>query len=249
MTRTGGEGMAQETWQRERLLEALESYRLGLSDAPHITKWSGIGTLGQRAELKDSGDEGPMTFVASTEDVDRHGDVIAVSGWRLEAYRKNPVFLWAHDYARPAIGKTTEAWTSSAGASVPALMVQVEFAPTEFAQEVAALYRGGYQRGVSVGFRPVRYEERRHRKSGEFLGIRFTEQELLEVSAAPVPANENALRKALAPGTKGVGAPRLKEYYSLLGGDLLDPLHRPEEIAQSEVGLKEILEVLRAAAI
>ena len=59
------------------------------------------------------------------------------------------------------------------------------------------LYRTGYQKGVSVGFKPLRYEERRDEKTGAFLGIRFLEQELLETSAVPVPANRNVLRRAL----------------------------------------------------
>ena len=81
-----------------------------------------------------------MTFVASTEEVDRHGDVVSVAGWKLDAYRKNPVFLWAHDYARPAIGRSTQVWTTAretggeAGRGpallTPALLVKVEFAPT-----------------------------------------------------------------------------------------------------------------------
>ena len=82
----------------------------------------------------------------------------------------------------------------------------MKFAPTGFAQEVALLYRSGYQRGVSVGFKPLRYEERRNDKTGAFLGIRFLEQELLETSAVPVPANSHALRKALDQ------APLLGEY-------------------------------------
>jgi hypothetical protein len=34
-----------------------------------------------------------FTFVASTADVDRMGDTIAVSRWQLDAFRKNPVVL------------------------------------------------------------------------------------------------------------------------------------------------------------
>ena len=111
------------------------------------------------------------------------------------------MFLWAHDYARPVIGRALETWTDT-----HRLMARVEFAPTPFAQEVAMLYGAGYQRGVSVGFKPLRYEERRHEKTGAILGIRFLEQELLEASAVPVPANRNALRKALSE------APRVGEY-------------------------------------
>ena len=140
------------------------------------------------------GDYGLLTVVASTGDVDRHGDVIAPEGWRLEAYRRNPVVLWAHDYRRPAIGRAAAVWREG-----DALLAQVEFAPTEFAGEVAALYRQGYQQGVSVGFRPIRFEERRDARSGAFLGIRFLEQELLEISAAPVPANGRALRRGAVP--------------------------------------------------
>jgi hypothetical protein len=58
------------------------------------------------------------------------------------------------------------------------LLANMEFAPTEFAQEIASLYHSGFQWGVSVGFKPLRYEERRDEKTGSFLGLRFLEQEL-----------------------------------------------------------------------
>ena len=171
--------------RRERLLESLEDYRRGLTDAPVLHKWG----LGQMVD-GDTGEDSRMTFVVSTGDVDRHGDVIEPQGWRLEAYQRNPVFLWAHDYTRPVIGRSLAVWQEPQG-----LLARVEFAPTAFAQEVALLYRDSYQRGVSVGFKPLAYEQRRHEKTGAFLGIRFLEQELLEVSAVPVPANRSALRR------------------------------------------------------
>ena len=189
------------TVERERLLESLESYRRGLADAPLLRRWA-VGPVGApeialaggedyyRAEKQC--EEPPMTFVISNEEVDRHGDVVLAQGWRLQAYLRNPVFLWAHDYARPAIGRALSVWTEPGQ-----LMARLEFAPTDFAREVAALYRSGYQQGVSVGFKPLRYEERRQEHTGAFLGIRFLEQELLEVSAVPVPANRQALRRGV----------------------------------------------------
>ncbi len=131
---------------------------------------------------------GPLVFVASTGEADRHGDTVAPEGWRLDAYRENPVVLWAHDYGEPAIGRAEAVWSDGR-----ALRARLEFAPTEFAGQVERLYRQGYQRGVSVGFRPLRFEERRDPVNGAFLGIRFLEQELLEISAVPVPANGGAL--------------------------------------------------------
>ena len=184
------------TWQRERMLEALDAHSRGIVDPPIVRK----RTESQPPALA-ADHEQRMTFAISTEEVDRHGDVIATDGWRLESYSKNPVFLWAHDYARPVIGRAVQVWKGA-----HELLAAVEWAPTSFAQEVAMLYREGYQHGVSVGFKPLRFEQRRDEKTGAFLGIHFLEQELLEVSAVPVPANSSALRKALDT------APRVAEY-------------------------------------
>ena len=201
--------LVESAWSRERLLESLESYRRGLSEAPLVEKWSDREPRSE-AQAAAGEAEQQMTFVISNEEVDRHGDVIMASGWQLEAYQKNPVFLWAHDYARPVIGRASSVWRDPG-----CLLARMEFAPTEFAQEVATLYRQNYQKGVSVGFRPIKYQERRHEQTGAFLGIRFLEQELLEVSAMPVPANRAALRRALDQ------APRMGDY--LRGTDTLIP--------------------------
>ena len=180
---------------RAALLAALAAYRRGVAEAPVVCKW-GIGTgMAEAAGLpryarNDKAVDGsrPLVFVASTGEVDRHGDTVAPDGWRLDSYRENPVVLWAHDYRQPAIGRADAVWNDGR-----ALLARLEFAPTEFAGQVERLYRQGYQRGVSVGFRPLRFAERRDPVSGAFLGIRFLEQELLEISAVPVPANGGAL--------------------------------------------------------
>ena len=111
-----------EAQMQEHLLEALEDYRRGVADAPCVFKWSVMGAVapGPGQALRQAQDErdaaapdweegdgwerkemgagtadggGAMTFVASNEEVDRHGDVVSVSGWKLDAYRKNPVFF------------------------------------------------------------------------------------------------------------------------------------------------------------
>ena len=240
MTAMLGEGL-EPPWERERLLQSLESYRRGLADAPLLRKWSGgaFDGLSVSDEPKEEDEEGegfprseknaeseaPMTFVISSEEVDRHGDMVLSQGWRLHAYLQNPVFLWAHDYRLPVIGRALAVWPEPGQ-----LLARLEFAPTAFASQVAALYRGGYQQGVSVGFRPLRYEERRDGRTGAFLGIRFLEQELLEVSAVPVPANRRALRREL-------------------GGEPIDGLEMALRQAQGVPGveLEEVLAVLRAA--
>ena len=127
----------------KRLLTVLEAVGEGHGEAPVL------------AEAQ------AMTVALSTDEVDRHGDIISADGWQLDAYLENPVVLWAHDHRVPPIGRAVQVWREP-----HRLLARLEFAPTLFAQEVAALYRQGYQRGISVGFKPLRYQERRTKRPG-----------------------------------------------------------------------------------
>lgn len=232
-----------ERWERERLLEALDSCQRGLSQAPYITKWTGelnnpsISPL-REGRLQGSPSQGElqevlpnqdaMKFVISTDEIDRHGDIVSSSGWRLDSFRNNPVVLWAHNYTRPAIGRALQVWIED-----HTLLASIEFAPTEFAQEVAALYRDGYQKGVSVGFRPLEWEIRRDPHTNAFLGVKFTQQELLEISTAPVPANASALRKALE------STPRMRTFYQAY--------HTSPMVRSTHGILDDILDILKTA--
>ena len=187
-----------------------------------LTKWCGWAQPGVEQRDVESA-AAPAAFVLSTDEVDRHGDVVSADGWLLDAYRRNPVLLWAHDYRHPAIGRAVGLWTEP-----HRLMARMEFAPTAFAQEVAALYQAGFQWGVSVGFKPLKFEERRDQKTGAILGVRFLQQELLEVSAVPVPANRNALRRETA-------------------ADAVAAEAAPAHVASDGIALSELLNVLRAA--
>src|SRR5437879_3096698 len=39
-----------------------------------------------------------LDFIASDETLDRYDEIISAAGWRLENYRRNPVFQNAHQY-------------------------------------------------------------------------------------------------------------------------------------------------------
>ena len=132
-----------------------------------------------------------LQFVASTESVDRDGEVLQVTGWQTENYAKNPVFLWAHRYDEPPIGKCTKIESSGS------LVMDIEFADAEtypFADIVYRLYLGGFLNAVSVGFIPIEWETG-GKKEGDPKKV-FTKQELLELSAVPVPSNPEALQQA-----------------------------------------------------
>jgi len=132
-----------------------------------------------------------MTFVLSDEQVNRHGDVVDSAGWQLDGFRQNPVALFNHDRDR-IVGR----WTNVRIENKQLLGEYQPAAPgtSLLADEVRRLVEQDILRAASVGFRYLKTEprdpDRPHR------GLRYTQQELLEVSLVSVPANPGALSKA-----------------------------------------------------
>lgn len=138
-------------------------------------------------EVKEISDR-VLEFVGSTEKQDRDGEVIRAEGWDLKNYKKNPVFMWAHDYRQPPIGKAL-----SAKVTDNKLTFKIEFADAdtyEFADTIYKLYKGGFLKATSVGFIPREWED----GDGEKAPRRtYKKQELLELSGVPVPSNPDAV--------------------------------------------------------
>jgi HK97 family phage prohead protease len=136
------------------------------------------------AVTRADGDSKSWTFTISTASVDRYGDTIAIGGWKLDSYRKNPVVLWAHASALLPVGRATRTWTE--GGRLRST-VQLASAYSADAAQVEMMIESGFLRAASVGFRPIRYAfaDDASRK----MGIDFLETELLEWSVVSVPAN------------------------------------------------------------
>ena len=134
-----------------------------------------------------------LAFTISTGSVDRERDTLDAAGWQLDAYRRSPVVLWAHDYSALPVARALEISTTP-----DALIAHAEFVSRDvypFADIVYQMLKGGFLSATSVGFRPLTYvwnEERR--------GMDFATQELLEFSIVPVPANPEALIQARGAG-------------------------------------------------
>lgn len=139
-------------------------------------------------------DEKEMTITAyiSTDTRDRMDESLDPMGMDKKNYEKNPVVLWAHDYTQPPIGKAV--WTKRQGNGV---ISKVKFAPTEFAQEIFNLYKEGFLKAFSVGFVPKKWEDGDGDKKPR---RKYTDWELLEYSAVPVPANPDAVTLAMQKG-------------------------------------------------
>lgn len=140
-----------------------------------------------------------LTFTISTPSVDRQSDTVSVDGWDFANYMKNPVMLWAHNYSMLPIAAANKVWKY--GTSIKS---SVDFVPADmpvigpFADAVFQMYKGGFLNATSVGFLPTKWNW--SEDEARPYGIDFTEQELLEFSAVPVPANPEALMSAKSAG-------------------------------------------------
>jgi HK97 family phage prohead protease len=148
-----------------------------------------------------SADSRTLTFTISNESVDRHGDTISASGWKLDAFRRNPIVLWAHDSRALPVARAPKVWIEG-----NRLKAKAEFTPpglNPMADTVLEMYRRGFLNATSVGFVPLKFEladdPNRHGRTFGF-GVDFLEQELVEFSCVPVPSNSDALLEARAVG-------------------------------------------------
>jgi hypothetical protein len=114
-----------------------------------------------------------LDFISSTATLDRYHEIIDPAGWRLDSYRRNPVFQNAHNYGdilftlgkalitevrgypRPSDGR------GAGGEGTPHLFQRVQFATdiNPIARIAYGLYKGAFLNAVSVGFIPLRWED------------------------------------------------------------------------------------------
>lgn len=149
-----------------------------------------------------------LRFTISTDCIDRERDKIAINGWQLDNFARNPIVLWGHDASRLPIGRAF-----NVGIEAGALKASVEFIPSDtpeagpFADAVYSLARDGFIAATSVGFRPIKWaftDDPERGKDDWFPGIDFESQELVELSVVTVPANPEALIEQPLPG---IGVP------------------------------------------
>jgi len=200
--------------------------------------------------------ERTIRIIASTEAQDRMGDKILAGGWELRNYAKNPVILWGHDHYSPPIARASKTWVED-----KQLMQDWNFPKAvgekyELSDTIYTLYQESMLSSASVGFAPLAWqtdfsdEEREELGLGED-GWLFTKQELMEVSAVSVPANQEALvqMRSLGIDTKPlVGMWSMGEVYEVRGdvdehieeltaeleADLSDSVRELEEDASEE---------------
>jgi HK97 family phage prohead protease/HK97 family phage major capsid protein len=119
---------------------------------------------------------------ASTNDIDRQGDVVPAVVWEkgMQNYLKNPVVLAYHKHDEP-IGRMVEHRIDSRGLWIKARI-------SAAAEDVFNLVKDGVLTAFSIGFRIVDAE---YNTAAEVFMVK--ELELHEISVVSVPANQNTL--------------------------------------------------------
>lgn len=131
-------------------------------------------------------DSREVDFTFSTDRIDRYGEIVEQT-WRLDSYASNPVVLWSHDSRELPIGKAV-----NVGVVDGELRGTVVFASERAnprAEQAFQLVREGVLRTGSVGFIPN--ELRSEMRDGNDVVV-LADNELIEFSVTPVPANPDA---------------------------------------------------------
>jgi HK97 family phage prohead protease len=165
-------------------------------------------------KIENAGGERRKLFTISTDAVDRDNDTIALDGWDLKAYVKNPVVLWGHQSYSPPIGKSVEI-----GLDGGALKAVVEFVPADMpligdeAEMVFRMCDMGFLSACSVGFRPLEYKTAKDRMDDDawWPALDFTKQELMEWSICTIPANPEAVIDPDEQRATVIGAAKLNQ--------------------------------------
>ena len=120
---------------------------------------------------------------ASTNSLDRAGDVIETEAWTkggLENFKNNPVILFNHNYDRP-IGRAKEIGVTENGLELTARI-------SKSSGEIKDLIKDGVLGAFSVGFKV---------KDADYIketdGYKIKDAELFEVSVVSVPCNQTAV--------------------------------------------------------
>lgn len=139
-----------------------------------------------------------MVMTGTDETKDRDGDIIRLSGWDLDNYRKNPVFLWAHSYGSVPLAAAEKVVRKREPARMDFYLRYPTLGIYPFSDMILNLYSEKIINASSVGFIPNKWNPMPPDEEGNAsFGREFIKQELLELSGCAVPSNPNALQNAL----------------------------------------------------
>jgi HK97 family phage prohead protease len=160
--------------------------------------------------------ERAVTAKISTSAVDRDGEVLIPMGMNSKDFEKNPIVFLNHDYYTLPIGKVvalkrdeTTVTAKVVFAARPAGHPEGEEWPPD---TILHLFQEGVLKGFSVGFMPLESRPATQKDMDKFGGECsrvFNKWALLELSVAPLPANQEAVALAVSKGFSAETAEKL----------------------------------------
>lgn len=156
-----------------------------------------------RAEKRGTEDEPIIRFIATDGSEDRHGSRINPNGWDLSQFKRNPVILWGHNQAIPAIGKGEEISLANGRMELDVRFALEAWDVPGMGNLAMLLYRLASQdfiRAMSTSFIPKAWHDIEAETIPSFFAenVSYDRQEMTENSIVNVPSNRNALKKALS---------------------------------------------------
>ena len=166
-------------------------------------------------------EDGRLIAIASREEEDRMGDVITLEGWDLKNFKENPVLQFAHKHDALPVGRAENIKLENDALVFEPVFHQL----TERSRVLKKMYESDppIMRAFSVGFIPLQRDEKDSHK--------ITKQELLEISAVPVPA----LASALTLSTKSISDEEEEAVKKWLCKEAGEEMNDEEETAEEEV--------------
>lgn len=138
-------------------------------------------------------------FIISDDQVDRMDEIVEQS-WDTENYENNPIVLWGHNPDEPenVLGTSLGLETEKGDDDVTRTKSTVKFSEEGLNPKADMVFnqiKAGILRTVSVGFIPKTFKTNDDKKDV------LADNELLEFSIVPIPANPRAVALAFKEGT------------------------------------------------
>jgi len=208
-TKKGRVGTNNEILKRGSAIEA-EAGRFQMNE--RVLVRSGLNVVQARQAPQDlyGSDANVVRFcVVSGEDA-RDNKGLDVQGGNTQAFRANPVVPWCHIYNEPPVGRGRYIATMKRAGGPYELWSDVEFIPEDiypFGAVIGRMYKGGWLRGISLGWIPTKVREVRSR-GGKLQKVVSEQWEMVEESACAIPIDRWGLAEMASAGIFGEGTKR-----------------------------------------
>ncbi len=152
--------------------------------------------LAERAAVRL--EEREVDVIASTADVDAHGEIVEQT-FNLKRFKKNGPVLWSHNrggfFSAPPAAETLPLGfaknTKVEDGMLKSTLVFVDAEANPFSEQVLQGFAQGSLKAVSIGFRPGKVTE--EEDEGGKKRLRLSKNELFEISVVPMGSNPNAV--------------------------------------------------------